>query len=255
VKKDLAEKEGGLLNFAKGYEKFGLLKVEGGISYREWAPGARALYLTGDFSNHYPPPYIHHSLHPSITCTNMYISRAVTTLPIHPAPRTSSNQRQSSPSDTRHPTFNSFDIHSTRHPLNHSSTHHSSLIIHHPSFFKIYFLLVLCPFFSFFLFFFSFFLLFFYLFLFVCCFCWFLFLVFWFWFLFLFLFFCFFVCFFFFFLFFCLFCFFFCFFVCFVFLFVLFFVFVFVLIVIIKIIGARIVIHVYESNTAYGLSF
>ena len=50
MKKDLAEKEGGLLNFAKGYEKFGLLKVDGGISYREWAPGAKALFLTGDFS-------------------------------------------------------------------------------------------------------------------------------------------------------------------------------------------------------------
>ena len=62
VKKDLAEKEGGLLNFAKGYEKFGLLKVAGGISYREWAPGAQALYLTGDFSMYHPShtssPYI-----------------------------------------------------------------------------------------------------------------------------------------------------------------------------------------------------
>lgn len=52
VKKELAEKEGGLLNFAKGYEKFGLLKVPGGISYREWAPGAQQLFLTGDFSNY-----------------------------------------------------------------------------------------------------------------------------------------------------------------------------------------------------------
>lgn len=50
VKQELVEKEGGLANFAKGYEKFGLLKVTGGIQYREWAPGARELRLTGDFS-------------------------------------------------------------------------------------------------------------------------------------------------------------------------------------------------------------
>jgi len=44
------EKEGGLLNFAKSYERYGLLKVKGGISYREWAPGAQQIFLTGDFN-------------------------------------------------------------------------------------------------------------------------------------------------------------------------------------------------------------
>jgi len=51
LKHEITQKEGGLLQFALGYKRFGLNRVPGGIQYREWAPGARALYLTGDFNN------------------------------------------------------------------------------------------------------------------------------------------------------------------------------------------------------------
>jgi 1,4-alpha-glucan branching enzyme len=36
--------------FSSGFKTFGLLAVAGGISYREWAPGASALALIGDFN-------------------------------------------------------------------------------------------------------------------------------------------------------------------------------------------------------------
>lgn len=38
-----------LSDFANGYEYFGFHKTEGGWYYREWAPGAEKMYLTGDF--------------------------------------------------------------------------------------------------------------------------------------------------------------------------------------------------------------
>ena len=40
---------GTLSDFANGYRYFGLHPAENGWYYREWAPGADALYLTGDF--------------------------------------------------------------------------------------------------------------------------------------------------------------------------------------------------------------
>ena len=40
---------GDLEEFANGYEYFGFHKTETGWYYREWAPGADKLYLTGDF--------------------------------------------------------------------------------------------------------------------------------------------------------------------------------------------------------------
>ena len=43
------EKGKTLADFAGGYEYFGFHPVEGGYVFREWAPGADALYLTGDF--------------------------------------------------------------------------------------------------------------------------------------------------------------------------------------------------------------
>ncbi len=44
--------EGGTLNeFANAHEYFGIHHVEGGWVYREWAPSAYQLYLTGDFNN------------------------------------------------------------------------------------------------------------------------------------------------------------------------------------------------------------
>eukprot|EP00049_Salpingoeca_infusionum_P019162 m.360513 g.360513 ORF g.360513 m.360513 type:complete len:742 (+) comp19073_c0_seq1:41-2266(+) len=41
--------EGGILEFANGFRKRGLQPVEGGIQYREWAPGAQGVSITGAF--------------------------------------------------------------------------------------------------------------------------------------------------------------------------------------------------------------
>ncbi|KAL0213133.1 hypothetical protein RCL1_006759 [Eukaryota sp. TZLM3-RCL] len=43
--------EGGIEQLSLGFHKFGLHKIEGGISYFEWAPDARAVSLIGDFNN------------------------------------------------------------------------------------------------------------------------------------------------------------------------------------------------------------
>ena len=44
--------QGGILkDFANGHEYFGIHRVDGGWVYREWAPNAYQLYLTGDFNN------------------------------------------------------------------------------------------------------------------------------------------------------------------------------------------------------------
>ncbi len=40
-----------LKSFADGYQKFGFIQTADGWLYREWAPGADALYLIGDFNN------------------------------------------------------------------------------------------------------------------------------------------------------------------------------------------------------------
>ncbi len=40
-----------LVDFANGYEYFGIHKTKDGWVYREWAPGAEKMYLTGDFNN------------------------------------------------------------------------------------------------------------------------------------------------------------------------------------------------------------
>jgi len=42
--------EGGLLEFSKGYRKFGFQNEAAGIRYREWIPNAAAVFLFGDFS-------------------------------------------------------------------------------------------------------------------------------------------------------------------------------------------------------------
>ena len=42
---------GDLSEFANGHKYFGFHKTEDGWYYREWAPGAEQLYLTGDFCN------------------------------------------------------------------------------------------------------------------------------------------------------------------------------------------------------------
>lgn len=43
--------EGGLDNFSRGYETMGLVRVEGGVRYREWAPAAKEMFLFGEFNN------------------------------------------------------------------------------------------------------------------------------------------------------------------------------------------------------------
>lgn len=51
VHDELLRTEGSLDAFSRGYERFGFtVTPEGGITYREWAPGAQEAYLIGDFS-------------------------------------------------------------------------------------------------------------------------------------------------------------------------------------------------------------
>ena len=48
-KNALVGKSGKLCDFANGHEYFGFHKTENGWVYREWAPGANEVFLTGDF--------------------------------------------------------------------------------------------------------------------------------------------------------------------------------------------------------------
>ena len=50
-KKELLNKGQKLSDFATGYLYYGFHKVKSGWVYREWAPGAKALHLIGDFNN------------------------------------------------------------------------------------------------------------------------------------------------------------------------------------------------------------
>lgn len=49
-KLELVGKNGSLLDFANGHHFFGFHRTESGWVYREWAPAAEAMYLTGDFN-------------------------------------------------------------------------------------------------------------------------------------------------------------------------------------------------------------
>ncbi|KAH7372698.1 hypothetical protein KP509_17G017100 [Ceratopteris richardii] len=54
-RRELIDKyEGGLEAFSRGYEKMGFTKSVDGITYREWAPGAKSASLIGDFNNWNP---------------------------------------------------------------------------------------------------------------------------------------------------------------------------------------------------------
>ncbi|PKK32399.1 glucan (1,4-alpha-), branching enzyme 1 [Columba livia] len=58
--KNIEENEGGLDKFTKSYKTFGVNQfVDGGIYCKEWAPGAEAVFLTGDFNgwNPFSHPY------------------------------------------------------------------------------------------------------------------------------------------------------------------------------------------------------
>lgn len=49
--KTFEESDGGIESFTRGYEFYGIhVKDDNTVVAREWAPGAIALYLTGDFS-------------------------------------------------------------------------------------------------------------------------------------------------------------------------------------------------------------
>ncbi len=50
-KQELLGRKRSLTNFANGYKYFGFHRTRGGWVYREWAPAAEAMYLTGDFND------------------------------------------------------------------------------------------------------------------------------------------------------------------------------------------------------------
>ena len=50
TKERLLGKDGKLLDFANAHHYYGFHRVEGGWVYREWAPNAHQLYLTGEFN-------------------------------------------------------------------------------------------------------------------------------------------------------------------------------------------------------------
>lgn len=52
--KGIDDNEGGLNKFSKSYKSFGVNQfVDGGVYCKEWAPGAEAVFLTGDFSKYF----------------------------------------------------------------------------------------------------------------------------------------------------------------------------------------------------------
>ncbi|XP_026508410.1 1,4-alpha-glucan-branching enzyme [Terrapene carolina triunguis] len=58
--KNIEENEGGLDTFSKSYKTFGVNQlVDGGLYCKEWAPGAEAVFLSGDFNgwNPFSHPY------------------------------------------------------------------------------------------------------------------------------------------------------------------------------------------------------
>eukprot|EP00741_Cyanophora_paradoxa_P006051 tig00000981_g5869.t1 len=48
--KQIEEYEGGLLRFAESWRRYGLHREGNGLFYREWAPGAKEMYLFGEFT-------------------------------------------------------------------------------------------------------------------------------------------------------------------------------------------------------------
>lgn len=48
---ELVGESGNIIDFANGYQYFGFHRTKNGWVYREWAPAAEAMYLTGDFNN------------------------------------------------------------------------------------------------------------------------------------------------------------------------------------------------------------
>lgn len=56
-RKELVGETGTLTDFANGHEYFGFHRTENGWVYREWAPAAEKMYLTGDFNGWNPESY------------------------------------------------------------------------------------------------------------------------------------------------------------------------------------------------------
>uniref|UniRef100_A0A2P2M6Q9 Glycosyl hydrolase family 13 catalytic domain-containing protein n=3 Tax=Rhizophora mucronata TaxID=61149 RepID=A0A2P2M6Q9_RHIMU len=54
MREEIDKYEGGLEVFSRGYEKLGFTRSETGITYREWAPGAKWAAIIGDFNNWNP---------------------------------------------------------------------------------------------------------------------------------------------------------------------------------------------------------
>ncbi|KAF5747820.1 Starch branching enzyme 2.1 isoform 1 [Tripterygium wilfordii] len=54
IRSEIDKYEGGLEVFSRAYEKFGFTRSATGITYREWAPGAKSASLIGDFNNWNP---------------------------------------------------------------------------------------------------------------------------------------------------------------------------------------------------------
>ncbi|XLR33406.1 hypothetical protein S83_061306 [Arachis hypogaea] len=54
LREDIDKHEGGLDPFSRGHENFGFRQSVTGITYREWAPGAKSAALIGDFNNWNP---------------------------------------------------------------------------------------------------------------------------------------------------------------------------------------------------------
>lgn len=51
LRKEICQCEGGIDKFTSGYKSFGIhVNQDNSVSCKEWAPGARQLYLYGDFS-------------------------------------------------------------------------------------------------------------------------------------------------------------------------------------------------------------
>ena len=53
-KEQLVGKNGNLSNFANAHNYFGFHKTQNGWFYREWAPSANEVFLTGDFNGWIP---------------------------------------------------------------------------------------------------------------------------------------------------------------------------------------------------------
>jgi 1,4-alpha-glucan branching enzyme len=57
LKSEIESKEASLDKFSQGYTRFGLHRRKGGLEFREWLPGAKELYLFGDFNDWKEPGY------------------------------------------------------------------------------------------------------------------------------------------------------------------------------------------------------